>query len=188
VSLRLGTVVAHREMMVAEGVAAALSRYPHVAPVAATTSVEQLDKWADRIQAIALDPYLAGAEEAATRLRRKGVRVVFLGGSGEDDGLRVSTGMPVASLASALSPTNGNGSGAAQSLPLTERQREILALVAQGLAGKQVARHLGISPKTVERHKTRIFARLGVPNQTAAVSLALIGELERSRAWTPSNT
>ncbi len=185
-SLRLGTVVAHRETMVAEGVAAALSRYPNVAPVAATTSVEELIGWADRIQAVALDPYLPGAGAAAAQLRRKGVRVVFLGGSGEDDGLRVSTGMPVASLASALSPSNG--SGASSPLPLTERQREILALVAQGLAGKQVARHLGISPKTVERHKTRIFARLGVPNQTAAVSLALTGGFERSGSWIPSNT
>jgi len=186
-SLRLGTVVAHRETMVAEGVAAALSRYSNVAPVAATTSVEELIGWADRIQAAALDPYLPGAEAAAAQLRRKGVRVVFLGGSGEDDGLRVSTGLPVASLASALSPPT-NGSGAASPLPLTERQREILALVAQGLAGKQVARHLGISPKTVERHKTRIFARLGVPNQTAAVSLALTGGFERSGSWIPSNT
>jgi DNA-binding CsgD family transcriptional regulator len=186
VSMRLGTVVAHREMMVAEGVAAALSRYPHVAPVAATTCVEDLAKWADRVQAVALDPSLPGAEEAAARLRGQGVRVVFLGGSGEDDGLRVSTGMPVASLASALVPANG--SSPSSPLPLTERQREILALVAQGLAGKQVARHLGISPKTVERHKTRIFARLGVPNQTAAVSLAMAGELERSRSWTLSNT
>jgi DNA-binding CsgD family transcriptional regulator len=172
--------------MVAEGVAAALSRYPNVAPVAATTSVEELARWADRVQAVALDPYLAGAEEAAVQLRRKGVRVVFLGGSGDDDGLRVSTGMPVASLASALVPMSGPSTSSP--LPLTERQREILALVAQGLAGKQVARHLGISPKTVERHKTRIFARLGVPNQTAAVSLALTGELERSRSWTLSNT
>lgn len=186
-SLRVGTVVAHREMMVAEGVAAALSRYPHVAPVAATTSVDDLATWADRIQAVALDPYLPGSEEAASMLRRKGVRVVFLGGSGDDDGLRVSTGMPVASLASALAPGNGSN-GSSSPLPLTDRQREILALVAQGLAGKQVARHLGISPKTVERHKTRIFARLGVPNQTAAVSLALTGDLERSRSWTPSNT
>jgi DNA-binding CsgD family transcriptional regulator len=185
-TIRLGTVVAHREMMLAEGVAAALSRYPHVAPVAAATSVDELEKWSERVQAVALDPYLPGAESAATRLRRKGVRVVFLGGSGEDDGLRVSTGMPVASLASALVP--GTGSNGDVPLPLTDRQREILALVAQGLAGKQVARHLGISPKTVERHKTRIFARLGVPNQTAAVSLALTGELERSRSWTPSNT
>jgi DNA-binding CsgD family transcriptional regulator len=185
-SIRLGTVVAHREMMVAEGVAAALSRYPHVAPVAAATSVDELEKWSDRVQAVALDPYLPGAEPAAAQLRRKGVRVVFLGGSGDDDGLRVSTGMPVASLAAALVP--GNGSNGHSPLPLTDRQKEILALVAQGLAGKQVARHLGISPKTVERHKTRIFARLGVPNQTAAVSLALTGELERSRSWTPSNT
>jgi DNA-binding CsgD family transcriptional regulator len=186
VTLRRGVVVAHRETMVAEGVAAALSRYPNVAPVAAATSVDELAKWADRVQAVALDPYLSGAEEAAGQLRRKGVRVVFLGGTGDDDGLRVSTGMPVASLASALVPTPGPCASAP--LPLTDRQREILALVAQGLAGKQVARHLGISPKTVERHKTRIFARLGVPNQTAAVSLALTGELERSRSWTPSNT
>jgi len=178
--------VAHRETMVAEGVAAALSRFPNVAPVGATTSVEELAKWADRVQAVALDPYLPGAEEAAAELRLKGVRVVFLGGSGEDDGFRVSTGMPVASLASALVPSSGPSP--TSPLPLTERQREILALVAQGLAGKQVARHLGISPKTVERHKTRIFARLGVPNQTAAVSLALTGELERSRSWTLSNT
>ena len=185
-SMRLGTVVAHREMMVAEGVAAALSRYPHVAPVAAATSVDELERWADRVQAVALDPYLPGAESTAKQLRRRGIRVVFLGGSGDDDGLRVSTGMPVASLAAALVP--GNGSNGHAPLPLTDRQREILALVAQGLAGKQVARHLGISPKTVERHKTRIFARLGVPNQTAAVSLALTGELERSRSWTPSNT
>jgi DNA-binding CsgD family transcriptional regulator len=185
-TIRLGTVVAHREMMVAEGVAAALSRYPHVAPVAAATSVDELEKWSDRVHAVALDPYLPGAEPAATKLRRKGVRVVFLGGSGDDDGLRVSTGMPVASLAAALVP--GNGSNDHAPLPLTDRQREILALVAQGLAGKQVARHLGISPKTVERHKTRIFARLGVPNQTAAVSLALTGELERSRSWSRSST
>ena len=45
------------------------------------------------------------------------------------------------------------------------------------MSGKQVARHLGISPKTVEHHKTRIFAKLGVPNQTAAVTLAMAGGL-----------
>jgi DNA-binding CsgD family transcriptional regulator len=45
---------------------------------------------------------------------------------------------------------------------------EILSLIARGLSGKQVARHLGISRKTIEHHKTRIFAKLGVPNQTAA--------------------
>jgi DNA-binding CsgD family transcriptional regulator len=46
--------------------------------------------------------------------------------------------------------------------------------------GKQVARHLGISPKTVEQHKTRIFAKLGVPNQAAAVRMVVAAGLDRS--------
>ncbi len=173
-SLRRGVVVAHKEMMVAEGIAAALTRYPSVVPVVATTSVDALARLTDRAQAVALDPEIPGAEEAARQLRRDGIRVVFIGGVGDDEGIRVSTGMPVASLASALIPATGRRAPAP--LPLTKRQREILALVAQGLAGKQVARHLGISPKTVERHKTKMFARLGVPNQTAAVSLAMTRE------------
>ena len=180
-----GVVVAHRETMVAEGIAAALSRYHHLVPLAAVTSVRELEVWAGRADAIALDPYLQGASEAAAKFRRRGVRVVFLGGSTEDDGIRVSTKMPVSSLASALAPdATPNGASASR---LTCRQQEILALVARGLPGKQVARHLGISPKTVEHHKARIFAKLGVANQTAAVSLALSESLSRSQMWSPSS-
>jgi len=58
--------------------------------------------------------------------------------------------------------------------------------VARGFAGKQVASHLGISPKTVERHKTRIFAKLKVPNQAAAVSVVLAAG--RSDLWTLART
>ena len=43
--------------------------------------------------------------------------------------------------------------------------------MAAGLPGKQIATRLGISLKTVEQYKTRIYAKLGVPNQAAAVSL-----------------
>jgi DNA-binding NarL/FixJ family response regulator len=55
--------------------------------------------------------------------------------------------------------------------------------VARGLAAKQVARQLRISPKTVERHKTRIFTKLRVPNQAAAVRAAMDRELGRSDTW-----
>jgi DNA-binding NarL/FixJ family response regulator len=181
-----GVVVAHREAMVAEGIAAALSRYPYIVALASVTSAADLEEWTDRADAVAIDPYLRGAEEAAAKLRRQGVRVVFLGGSGDDDGIRVSTRMPVASLASALAPDAVTETKSARRL--TCRQQEILALVARGLPGKQVARHLGISPKTVEHHKARIFAKLGVANQTAAVSLALSEALARSHPWIPSNT
>ena len=46
---------------------------------------------------------------------------------------------------------------------------------------------MGISIKTVENHKTRIFAKLGVPNQTAAVSMALAEDMPGVRTWSPSS-
>lgn len=57
---------------------------------------------------------------------------------------------------------------AAPAEPLTAREREILALVGEGLANKQIARRLGISEKTVKAHLTSIFQRLGVAGRTEA--------------------
>lgn len=58
-------------------------------------------------------------------------------------------------------------------LPLTERERTVLELVAQGHTSRRVASLLGVSPRTVENHKQRIFARLGVQNQAQAVAIAI---------------
>lgn len=51
---------------------------------------------------------------------------------------------------------------------LSEREREVLLLVASGLANKQIARRLGISDKTVKGHLTRIFQAIGVADRTQA--------------------
>ena len=51
----------------------------------------------------------------------------------------------------------------------------MLRLVAKGMAGKQIATVLRISPKTVEQHKTRLFRKLDVPNQAAAVATVMEG-------------
>jgi DNA-binding NarL/FixJ family response regulator len=51
---------------------------------------------------------------------------------------------------------------------LTGREREILALVLEGLANKQIARRLGISEKTVKGHLTNLFQRIGVTDRTQA--------------------
>jgi DNA-binding NarL/FixJ family response regulator len=45
---------------------------------------------------------------------------------------------------------------------LTERQIEILVLLARGLASKQIAHQLGLSSKTVDVHRSRMMARLGL--------------------------
>jgi DNA-binding NarL/FixJ family response regulator len=51
---------------------------------------------------------------------------------------------------------------------LTPREREVLALVREGLANKQIARRLGISERTVKAHLTSTFQRIGVVDRTQA--------------------
>jgi DNA-binding NarL/FixJ family response regulator len=51
---------------------------------------------------------------------------------------------------------------------LSEREREVLALLAQGEPNKVIARALGISEKTVKNHLTRIFEAIGVTDRTKA--------------------
>jgi DNA-binding NarL/FixJ family response regulator len=56
---------------------------------------------------------------------------------------------------------------------LSEREIEILQLVAQGLNNKAIARELMISESTVKAHMLHIFGKLGVTDRTAAVTTAL---------------
>ena len=54
---------------------------------------------------------------------------------------------------------------------LTEREREIAEALNRGLNNKEVARELEISPRTVEIHRARVFAKLGVRNVAELVRL-----------------
>ena len=51
---------------------------------------------------------------------------------------------------------------------LSGREREVLALLATGMANKQIARRLGITERTVKAHLTSIFQQLGVTDRTQA--------------------
>ena len=53
--------------------------------------------------------------------------------------------------------------------PLTAREKEVLQLMAQGLANKQIALSLGISEHTVKFHLSSLYAKLGVSSRTEAV-------------------
>jgi DNA-binding NarL/FixJ family response regulator len=70
---------------------------------------------------------------------------------------------------------------------LTDREQEVLNLVASGLSNKRVARELDLHEKTVKHHMTRILAKLKVTNRTEA-ALALRDALDkRSTAERPQS-
>jgi FixJ family two-component response regulator len=59
---------------------------------------------------------------------------------------------------------------------LTAREREVLEEVGKGLHAKEIARVLGISPRTVEVHKASLMDKLGARNVAELVRFALIAE------------
>jgi LuxR family maltose regulon positive regulatory protein len=56
-------------------------------------------------------------------------------------------------------------------------QRDVLAMISQGLSNKRIARSLEISPETVKSHVKHIFLKLEVSTRTEAVFRALSPEL-----------
>jgi DNA-binding NarL/FixJ family response regulator len=62
---------------------------------------------------------------------------------------------------------------------LSEREREVLLLVAEGLPNKLIARRLSISEKTVKAHLTSVFRQIGVTDRTQAALWAVEQGLTR---------
>ena len=56
---------------------------------------------------------------------------------------------------------------------LTDRQLQVLKLVADGLENKQIAAELGLQPRTVESHVASLIAAIGATNRTAAAVTAV---------------
>ena len=74
-----------------------------------------------------------------------------------------------------LIPTGGaviQTSARQQGRGLTERELQVLRLVAKGCTNKAVARELSLSEKTVDRHVSNIFAKIEVTSRAAATAFA----------------
>ncbi|MBL8287569.1 MAG: response regulator transcription factor [Rubrivivax sp.] len=88
----------------------------------------------------------------------------------------VRKALMAARAAQALPPAEP-GRGARAAAPgsvlaaLSAREREVMALLVQGLHNRRIAEELGISPRTVEVHKARVLDKLGVRNLVELVRL-----------------
>jgi len=64
-------------------------------------------------------------------------------------------------------------------LDLTEREREVLTLMVEGLNNTQIAGKMTVSPSTIKSHVSHILAKLSVTSRTEAVTLALRNHMIR---------
>ena len=77
-----------------------------------------------------------------------------------------------------LDPANenrGHGNGAAGASPLaalTDREREVLSLIAKGMSNREIGTELFITPKTASVHVSNILAKLGAASRTEAAAIA----------------
>jgi DNA-binding NarL/FixJ family response regulator len=107
-----------------------------------------------------------------------GVRAAAVGGAPLDpraarvllpDGGRTAASTAAGATTGASTAAGATTAGTTPSLPtLTDRERDVLELIAQGLANKQIGARLGIRERTVKAHVGAVFRRIGVQDRTSA--------------------
>jgi two-component system nitrate/nitrite response regulator NarL len=90
-----------------------------------------------------------------------------------------------ARLLSGLSALSGSAAKPDPIADLTDRERDILRLVASGLSNKHVALRLDLQEKTVKHYMTRILAKLNVRNRTEA-AMVLRDAIDRNPGLRPA--
>jgi len=82
-----------------------------------------------------------------------------------------------------LNDLRGLSTGAVASAPqLSERERDVLSLIAEGCTNKEIGLRLGISPITARNHVSKVLEKLDVTNRTQAATHPELGEILGSSA------
>ena len=124
-----------------------------------------------------------GASQLAARTRLEWARVLLARGQPGDSERAESLGESALAIYQSLGMTTwarraeamlGRRPPVRSRLPggLTGREAEVLRWVAAGMSNKAIAVELGLSDKTVDRHMSNIFAKIGVRSRAAATSFA----------------
>ena len=149
---------------------------PTVSGVTATATITGL-----RDAPVVLALTMVDDDDTVLAVLRAGARgYVLKGAPGEEIAAAVRTvaaggavfGAGVASRV--LAATTGTGAETRAAAPaddLTDREREVLSLIAEGASNAQIARSLGLSLKTVQNYVSRILDKLQVADRTQAALL-----------------
>jgi DNA-binding NarL/FixJ family response regulator len=122
---------------------------------------------AARIRMLLSRAFLALGDQDGAELERSAARKVFerLG----------AAELGAAELAAPDDATPGSARKGAHGL--SPREIEVLRLVASGKTNKAIARELFVSGRTIDRHVSNIFTKIGVPSRAAATAFACKNEL-----------
>jgi DNA-binding NarL/FixJ family response regulator len=141
--------------------------------------IADLKARAPRVRVVVFTAY-AGEERVAAAVSAGADSYVLKGASGDE---LIATVRAVAAGESRMVPEIAQALLRAVRTPramrLTEREREILALIADGLSNRAIGERLNVAERTVKYHVGEILARLGARNRAQAVALA------RSRGLLP---
>ena len=87
-----------------------------------------------------------------------------------------------------LSLAGNNNNAKAPNVELTSREAEVLQLIAEGFANKQIAAELGLSVKTIEKHRQQVMNKLGIHDTAGLVRHAAAkGIIETYLAGVPQS-
>jgi PAS domain S-box-containing protein len=89
-------------------------------------------------------------------------------------GVSIEIGDPALAEAVRSNLTSGNNHSGRRTRALSPREREVLALLARGLTGEQIADRLVLSPETVRTHIRNAREKLGASTRVEAVTMALL--------------
>jgi DNA-binding CsgD family transcriptional regulator len=166
-----GGVIAHAQahVLLAQGEPAQAAELAFAGAAAADEGDAAL--WAGRCRTLAGEALLVDgrADEARAELRRSVDELEARGAWGyRDDVLRV-----LRRLGGRPRPARpaGTADGGGPLASLTAREREVAALVAEGQTNAQIAARLHLSESTVEKHVSRVLAKLGVSTRAGVVRL-----------------